>query len=402
MTVGEDEHSRWPAVWVHVLLGVPAMLPLFWLTSLDWSDYCFVGTVALGWACLLWRDRALPIRAVAGVPVHGLVLALALIWVIHQQEGPGPGIATVPLADTWFPDWLPMLAVAGAFALSVWGAWGGFLWGRLDGLVLGVGIVVAGITGTWALLGDRAMPWLTLVRISASAMMWFAVVRANRSHPSTSRLLAGFVLAVLALVAVTGGVRVGGIYYHESRGQAARSEGAFEIAAEHLRQAHDLSSRLRLEGSRKTMAYKWAGALDAGGKADEAARVLSLAKGFVLHVPAGSWDGPEGGNLFTNHSCWKDVDLLPGEGEIRIYAKGTEALGEWPQMRVTLGGERLGLIFVTSNQYSPYAFHVGVEDRGNQRLEISFLNDYFQATPYVDRSLWIDRAEIAFHEIRWE
>ena len=39
---------------------------------------------------------------------------------------------------------------------------------------------------------------------------------------------------------------------------------------------------------------------------------------------------------------------------------------------------------------------------GVQRLGIRFLNDYYQANPFVDRSLWIDRAEIAFRKIRWE
>ena len=43
-----------------------------------------------------------------------------------------------------------------------------------------------------------------------------------------------------------------------------------------------------------------------------------------------------------------------------------------------------------------------MKERERQRLQLSFVNDYHQAKPYVDRNLRIDEAEIWFRNIEWE
>jgi len=37
-----------------------------------------------------------------------------------------------------------------------------------------------------------------------------------------------------------------------------------------------------------------------------------------------------------------------------------------------------------------------------RRLEVSFLNDYHQTKPYIDRNLRVEQAEIRYREIAWE
>ena len=93
--------------------------------------------------------------------------------------------------------------------------------------------------------------------------------------------------------------------------------------------------------------------------------------------------------------------LYKGKVEFQIYASGTPAHKEWPLMRVKLGDDILGDVFVTSGDLQPYSFPVEIHEKGRQRLEISFLNDFYQAKPYIDRNLLVERAEINYHSIIW-
>ena len=70
-------------------------------------------------------------------------------------------------------------------------------------------------------------------------------------------------------------------------------------------------------------------------------------------------------------------------------------------MRVKLGDEILGDVFVNSSDLQPYSFPVEIYEKGRQRLEISFLNDFHQTKPYIDRNLLVERAEIKYHSIIW-
>ena len=384
----------------YVLLSVPALLPLTWLVSLDWMEYCRVGVIAAGWAFVLWRDKGIRGSRLAGVSTSAMVLALALIFIVNQFDWLELGIEIVPKA--WAPTWVPMVAIATAFVVCSWSSGFRRSWNGLDWLAIALGMAAMSSTAGRALVTEQVLAWPTLTKIMASVMLWLTVTRAGRKRPGTGRALSAVVVAALAIVAFSGCVRIGSVYYHTVRGQAAQRGGALSVAEDHYRKAHDLSSSLGLDTVRKGIAYKLAGILAAAGMSEDAAGVLSLDQGYVMRIPARRWDGPEGGRLFYNVSCWKDVDLLPGEVEIRIYAQGDPALGEWPQMRVTLGGRDLGYVFVDTEKPAPYAFVTDVEERGTQRLEVSFLNDYFEQVPHGDRNLWIDRAEIVFRKTRWE
>lgn len=102
--------------------------------------------------------------------------------------------------------------------------------------------------------------------------------------------------------------------------------------------------------------------------------------------------------LYTNISCWKDLNLFEGQAEVRVFAWGQPAVGVWPHMVVKLNGRKIGEADVTSGEARPYSFFAEVR-RGRQRLEISFTNDYFQ--PPENRELWVGRVEVRYQKINW-
>jgi hypothetical protein len=209
------------------------------------------------------------------------------------------------------------------------------------------------------------------------------------------------VLAVLAAASAVGAVRVTAVLWQSWQGEGARHQGDLPRAAAAFTRALEGSTRLEMTGVSTRVAFDLAGVLVAQGQPQQAAAVLGLAPGFIDVVPGDAWDGPEGGNLYYSISCWKDLVLLPGEVEIRVFASGTQALDVWPQMRVELGERVLGDVFVTGD-VAPYAFALQVPARGRQRLRISFLNDFHQMNPYLDRNLLVGQVEVEYRRVSWE
>ena len=382
-----------------VALGVFGLQPLFYAAALAWSQYSRVGLITAGFAYLLWRHRGTEAGAGGALPVPALLLALGYIFVVNQFDS--VAIRGELDAGGLPPTWVPAALIAGALVTC---GWRGFVatWHGLDWVAIGLGLLLTSVSVGGALIAGKGFAWHALGRILASVGLWFAVRGATRESPAGSRKLAMGLLAVLLLVCVTGCARAGAVFYYARKGQEARRESALPAAADHYARALALSRELQLRDTAEGMAFRLAGVLSAQGKEDEAAEILAMDEAFAIRVPADGWDGPIGGNLYCNLSCWKDLDLLPGEAEIRIHAQGTPALGAWPQMRVVLGDVDLGYVSVESREPVAHVFWVRVKERERQRLQLSFVNDYHQADPYVDRNLKIGEAEIWFRNIEWE
>ena len=384
----------------HVSLGLLAMQTLFYVPLLNWGQCVRISLIAAGFAYLLWRYRGGDAGAGGTLPVPALLLALVYIFLLNQFDpvtlGGELDLGGLP------PAWVSPALIAGAFVACGWN--GGLRrgWHWLDWVAIGLGLFLTSVFVGGTLVAGKEIPWHTPGKILTSVALWFAVRGAYRTLPGASRRLAIGVLGALVFVVLAGCVRVGAVYFYARKGQDAQTENALPAAADHYGRALALGRELELRDTVEGMAFRLAGVLFAQGMEDEAAEALSLDKGFVTTVPADGWDGPEGGHLYYLVSCWKDLDLVPGEVKIEINAQGTPALGEWPQMRVSLGDVVLGYVSVESRETAAYGFEVHVKERERQRLEISFINDYFQAEPHADRNLRIEQAEVRYRSIEWD
>ena len=135
------------------------------------------------------------------------------------------------------------------------------------------------------------------------------------------------------------------------------------------------------------------------GEAETAAAALEMEAGWKWVVRPEEWEGPTGGHLFKNVSCWKELWLPGGKVGIQVRAAGKDAKGEWPRMRVRLGDEWLGDVEVDSRKSRGYDFTADIET-GVQRLEIALLNDFWELGG-GDRWLRIGKVEIEYREIDW-
>lgn len=366
-----------------VTLGGLALLPFFSITALDWLEYCRLWLVTLGLGYLLWRQQ------------HGdrsttALWGLVFVFILNQFA---------PSEAVFYWGSLGLAVIA---AVAGWTAKPRLRWSWMDWVAVGVGVGCAGISVGFSMAAGKGIAWKVQAEIAASVLVWLAGTRMSAAWPAKSRKLGIGVLGVFALVSVAGAVQLGEVYSLIRQGGQARQEGDLVAAVNYYQKALALSNRLELEGMQEDVAFSLASAFFAQGEEGKAAAVLGLEEGLVQRVPADAWKGPEGGNLYYLVSCWEDLTLYPGEVEIRIFARGTPALNVWPLMRVKLGEKVLGDLFVTSQESTPYSFLVQVPTKSQQRLEISFLNDYYQADPYLDRNLWIEEAEIHYRHLAWE
>ncbi len=395
-----------------ILLALLAAQPLAYVTALTWARFVHLLLVTAGMGYLIWRSAA-PHRGkqAAQTQMLPVVVALALFFILYQFRA-GALTAPVPALVVW-PQWLPAVLVTGSFlAMSMaaprslrWSAWPGC---RADATVVGIAFVaavaaVAFRPGTPPVEGDGgSFPWSTLGYVLLTVLLWFAATRALSLQPAAGRRLALWVWAVLALTAMLGVGQAAATLSYIRRGDAARTQNELSRATRLYQRGHHLASRLQMAGATDISAFGLAAVLAVQGRDEEAAAALGLEPGYVQRIDADAWEGPEGGNLYYEVSCWKDLVLYPGEIEIRIFARGDRAKGVWPLMRVELGGVRLDDVFVSSAETQPYSFFIEVPETRRARLELEFMNDFHQTNPYMDRNLWIQHAEIHYLKIAWE
>jgi hypothetical protein len=103
-----------------------------------------------------------------------------------------------------------------------------------------------------------------------------------------------------------------------------------------------------------------------------------------------STGGPatDGWNIWDNGFISTDHTFAPGYTEINVVARGDAAFGVWPHMVVTVDGEVVGDVNVTTAGWSTYTFAFNAT-AGNQQIRVAFDNDVY-APPFADRNLIVD------------
>jgi hypothetical protein len=384
-----------------ILIGVLALQPLPYLVALTWGEYARLLLITVGLGYLMWRySRVREERPEGRMAMMGILLALGFVFIINQFNKntiPAETVSSIAI-----PFWISSVLVISAFVVSLWNRQLKGLNDWLDWVAIGLAIVFIAVSVGSSLISGQEVPWETQGKILISLLLWFAATRMCIFSPGSGKKLAAGLLGVFVLISLAGLIQLGGIFFYSYRGDSAREQENLQTAVEHYQCALGISERLKLDRVKRSAAFDLAGVLFAQGEKDRAAETLSMERGFVELVPADAWDGPEGGNLYYLTSCWKDLALYAGEVAILIYAHGTPAMDVWPLMQVRLGDRILGDVFVKSTEPKAYVFLVNVKERTRERLEISFLNDFQQTTPYIDRNLKIEQAEIQYRHIAWE
>ena len=377
-----------------LLLLAIGLLPLFHLGTLNWIEIVRVTCTAAGLGYLLLPGCWLTAR---WSEITGALLALGYISVALQFSG-----SDWPISGQWS---LPIVALLtftaiaqryAKFSLSIvdWVA-------ILPAAVLSVVIAVAH-QARESDDGGTGLPWLSIARIASCILLWYSVTRVSRHSVPVRRSLTAVIVGVLGVVAVAGLLTMASIPYLWLSSQRARAQGDAEAAIAFADRGVTVSSDLALESQEKAFRFRVASIWSSLGEVAKASEVLGLQDGFVDLIRADSWDGPEGGNLFYKASCWKDIEFLPGHVELQVYARGNEVDGEWSQMRVGLGGQHLGNVWITSTESKPYSFDVAVPERRVMRLQVAFLNDLHDPTTGRDRNLRVDDVELHYEKITWD
>lgn len=92
-------------------------------------------------------------------------------------------------------------------------------------------------------------------------------------------------------------------------------------------------------------------------------------------------------------SVWVPVECRQAGGYVlRVYARGSAALEEWPILLVRVAGVDIGRITVDSTAVKPCLLPLSLSS-GDHRLELRFINDYYDPGK-ADRNVWLDRIEV--------
>lgn len=387
-------HRGWKWAPNILLVGI-ALLPLRQLGTLDWLEIARVTFIATGLGFVLhrrWRLAGGSSDAMAGA-----LIALGYVTVALQFGG-----GTWPILGEWG---MPMFSLLTFIVVTL----------SISEFRVSVpDIVATTLVGTLvaALALNRfqtpkeaptsEIPWLAEATISGSLLLWFAVTRTSPRSPATHKGLAVSLVGILGVVAVLGLSDIAAIPYYWLSCQRARTQASTEDAIDYASKGLAASRDLALGNQERAFRFRLASIWSESGKTENAAKVLGFSDEFTDMIPADAWEGPEGGNLYYETSCWKDVEFLPGRVRVQVYASGNEVDGEWPYMRVELDDHQLGDIWVTSTEPRPYTLPVSIEKRSMKRLRISFLNDLYQKSPRKDRNLKVDHAELHYLQVEWE
>ena len=114
---------------------------------------------------------------------------------------------------------------------------------------------------------------------------------------------------------------------------------------------------------------------------------------LVFRHTQSEWKGSQGGNLHAKGKCWIEISLPDGEVVFKISAKGQKAKGKWPYMIVWLDDEMIGGAWITSDAWEFYHFEKNIK-RGEYRIRVEFINDYYSESPIEDRNLFVGDLEI--------
>ena len=387
MGVNQPTERGLPEWLAYGALATIGLLALRHVTTMDWMQYVQATLACFGLGALLfsrWWHRG-PV----GQGTRGLI-ALGFLFIMYRHGAPQEQGVVTTLGLTLSCVAFGAVAIRGLGRAS---------W--VDGAMLLL-VALIGCSSIYQNLATgQATPWPLVLQVLTSMLLWFAVTRMVGRSTASTRTLGTIVVAALTIMAAVGILQVGTVAYHWQRGSSALDRGAMEVAGEHFAAALTRARRLALRDLSDGFAFDLASSLQQRGRRAEAAAIIGLREDLSTGVAADAWEGPEGGNLYRDVSCWKDVDLYPGLVELTVYASGTEAANEWPLMEVKLGGLLSQKLWVSSRTAEPYRFTVDVGHRGRRRLHISFLNDLFEMSPHQDRNLKVLQAEIRYQTIHW-
>ena len=374
---------------IHPLLILAPVLLLLLLVflrggKLEWAGYVrlFALLVVLGGAWKRWGWHREPV-----------VLATVLVLVVGQL-----GAGLTGGVGICFGIWGGLILAAMVASYSV----RGFRRGKLSALewtAVGVGLFVLGLAvGVGRLFGLRELwpgswQWVFLPVTWILYGRWLAVMERRREWFGLG------LVGVLLVIAAVGCFRIGSAHYHHWNGERAKGEGDYSAARDAYEKSGDYSRVLGMDESYGKSRLALARCLNEMGEAEKAAAALEMEPGWKRVVRPEEWEGPTGGHLFKNVSCWKELWLPGGEVAIRVMATGREAEGEWPRMRVRLENGLLGDVEVEAGKPREYDFTADVKT-GVQRLEIALLNDFWELGG-GDRWLKIGQVEIEYREIDW-
>jgi hypothetical protein len=361
-----------------VILVVLHVVDLLWPEYLRW---------ALVTVCLLAATRWMNLGR------NGLVLATVVVVLAAQvcagatQQETRCQVLWVAMSGVvvagcvvggayrgWWPSILEWVVLVGTTA--VWGL--SVLVGHLHGLP-------ASVSGglQWPLL---AVLWVLLRR-------WLEFT----TFPCTSLFRA--VLLAVVVVTATGCVRIGSALVQLWQAERAAAEMEYVSARQGFARAGDKIAALGLVSFERRSRIGLARSAYALGDLPAVLDALGMTEGWKRNIERTEWQGPTGAELFKTVSCWKDLLLPAGSLEVRVHARGHGAMDEGPRMRVSLGGQVLGELDVNSYTEQIYSFSAEV-GTGAHRLEISFLNDYWEFG-VADRWISLGAVEIEYTEIAW-
>jgi len=376
-------------------LGVLAQ-PLLHAYSLTFTEYMRLAVIVLGLGVMYQKDW----RISQDLPGHTLrrwqiFLALVFMFIVTQFDP----IDSTDIATGWIDllSVVPLSCLFIIFALV-------FYVDRkalraltsLDWVVVVVALFLTLLFIVTRMFSEAVILGWILVKLGIYLVSWFVFTRLVLPEIGIWKKAVQITIAVFVVVCIIGGLRTGQVFYSFHSAESSVRNHLPEKALAQYASATRSGKALKFHGVVESSKFAQAQILFSRGDSVAAAKVLDLSPDFSKVIEAGSWTGPAGGELYTNISCWRDLELYAGEIEVHIFARGQAAVNEWPRMKVMLGNQLLGERVVNSTEFEPYEFQAKIET-GVQRLEISFLNDYYDLPE--DRNLWIEQAEIRYSNL---
>ena len=100
----------------------------------------------------------------------------------------------------------------------------------------------------------------------------------------------------------------------------------------------------------------------------------------------GGWNIHANGDVSGSHA------FKGGPTTVTVTAKGSVAAGEWPHMKVQVGGNVVGEVDVNTDAWAPYAFKL-TPSAGAADIKVEFTNDGMEGG--ADRNLYVDNVAVS-------
>ena len=387
---------------ITVCLWALLLFPAAYSFKLTCQEYIRLGVITICLGYLYCKHLSFLVGDGKKDAIHWGLLAVVLIFIANQFD-PALSVQRNVISAVHRNIFLGVL---GGLALTAFAAYF-FSWNsgskshrKLDSIIVVTALMAIGL-----LLGAKSLflndlSWEGSIRYIIYLLLWFIGSHGiPLGFESRKKFWIG-ILGIFILVCLVGCLRIGMAFYHFSAGEKALDMNNYKKSLEHLNSSQKLGQDLRIEGLYDDSLLGQAKVFFRQKKVEKSVAIFSLGRGFVKEVQFEEWEGPAGGHLYKNISCWKDLMLFEGQVEINVFARGKSAQDVWPRMQVRLGEKILGEVNVTAQTPQAYSFNASVKT-SKQRLKISFLNDYWQPDG-IDRSLFIEAAEIRYKKLGWE